>query len=148
MLSNKKKSVSRGHKPANTTNPNAGNQSAGHVITASWTGPLPPPQALQQFDNIIPGGAERILAMAEQQQSARILYEQTVLNASVKEASRGQWLGSLISLSSVFGAIALAIIGIFSKAPSAFYAVPLALLGVPLMALGKAIVDSRSHKQK
>ncbi len=86
--------------------------------------------------------------MAEQQQSARIAYEQTVLNASVKEASRGQWLGSLISLSSVLGAIALAIIGITSKAHAVFYGVSVALLGVPLMALGKAIVDSRSHKQK
>ncbi|MBW9248630.1 MAG: DUF2335 domain-containing protein [Acidithiobacillus ferriphilus] len=147
MLS-RKKSGSRGHKLVNTTNSSAGNQPANHIITASWTGPLPPPQALQQFDNIIPGGAERILAMAEQQQSARIAYEQTVLNASVKEASRGQWLGSLISLSSVLGAIALAIIGITSKAHAVFYGVSVALLGVPLMALGKAIVDSRSHKQK
>jgi hypothetical protein len=54
----------------------------------------------------------------------------------------------LDSLSSVLGAIALAIIGRAFKAPVVFYGVSVALLGVPLMALGKSIVDSRSHKQK
>jgi uncharacterized membrane protein len=37
-----------------------------------WTGPLPPPAALEQFERVIPGGAERILRMAEQEQAHRI----------------------------------------------------------------------------
>jgi uncharacterized membrane protein len=30
-----------------------------------WNGPLPPPAILDQFEQVIPGSAERILQMAE-----------------------------------------------------------------------------------
>ena len=35
------------------------------LVEASWTGPLPPPEALQRYDEILPGGADRIFRMAE-----------------------------------------------------------------------------------
>jgi len=39
------------------------------AIQASvFQGPLPPPDALRAYEDIVPGGAERILAMAERQQ--------------------------------------------------------------------------------
>lgn len=32
---------------------------------AAWQGPLPPPEAVKQFDEIVTNGAERIFRMAE-----------------------------------------------------------------------------------
>ncbi|MGC9031129.1 MAG: DUF2335 domain-containing protein [Desulfomonilaceae bacterium] len=40
-------------------------------VLAAWYGPLPPPQVLAEFDRVIPGGAERILALAERQAAHR-----------------------------------------------------------------------------
>lgn len=37
----------------------------------AWHGPLPPPESLKQYDNIVPGAAERILSMAEKEMSHR-----------------------------------------------------------------------------
>ena len=36
-----------------------------------FSGPIPPPQVLKQYEEIIPGAGERILAMAEKEQDHR-----------------------------------------------------------------------------
>jgi len=36
-----------------------------------WSGPLPAPESLAKYDNIVPGAAERILVMAEKEQNHR-----------------------------------------------------------------------------
>ncbi|MGY6277633.1 DUF2335 domain-containing protein [Methylomonas sp. MgM2] len=41
------------------------------VSALGWSGPLPPPAALEQFNSIIDNGAERIFKMAEAEQAAR-----------------------------------------------------------------------------
>jgi uncharacterized membrane protein len=40
-------------------------------VLAAWYGPLPPPSLLAEFDKVIPGGAERIFALAERQAGHR-----------------------------------------------------------------------------
>lgn len=40
-------------------------------ITQSHSGPLPPPAILKEYDNILPGAAERIFAMTEKEQGFR-----------------------------------------------------------------------------
>ncbi|MCK9515378.1 MAG: DUF2335 domain-containing protein [Ottowia sp.] len=42
------------------------------ILSAEWQGPLPPPGALQQFDQIIPDGAERIMQMPAR--AARVFF--------------------------------------------------------------------------
>ncbi|MEN0021263.1 MAG: DUF2335 domain-containing protein [Planctomycetota bacterium] len=39
--------------------------------SASFSGPLPPAQELGRYDDVLPGTAERIIAMAEREQAAR-----------------------------------------------------------------------------
>ena len=41
----------------------------------AFSGPIPPPDLLEKYNNIIPNGADRILAMAEQQQAHRQFME-------------------------------------------------------------------------
>lgn len=107
-----------------------------HSVSAGWSGPLPPPEALAKFNEVVPNGAERIMAMAEIEQRHRIDYETTGINASVTETRRGQWLGASISLIAIVGAIISIIL-------EAHWAVSCALVGVPILGIIKAIVNSR-----
>ena len=108
-------------------------------MSSQWTGPLPPPDALDRFNQVVPNGAERIFKMAETEQAHRIAQETEMLRVTVAEARRGQYLGATISLLAVGGALVSVLIG-------AHWAVSVALVGVPLMGLAKAIVDSRSRQ--
>ena len=44
------------------------------IEASSWRGPLPPPSALQSYEEVLEGSADRILKMAEKQTEHRILY--------------------------------------------------------------------------
>ena len=50
------------------------------MVGASWTGPLPPPQALQRYDEILPGGADRIFKMAEDRHQHQIDQEKAAIS--------------------------------------------------------------------
>ncbi|ANE54778.1 MULTISPECIES: DUF2335 domain-containing protein [Methylomonas] len=115
-------------------------------VSVGWSGPLPPPAALQQFDATIENGAERILKMAETEQAARlareaeaIKYELAKFEAIRQDNRRGQWLGFIIALSAVAAA---SITAYFGAHPS----VSIALVGVPILGIVKAIINSRSDR--
>ena len=98
------------------------------VVTANWSGPLPPPAALEQFNQIIPNGAERIMAMVEHEQAHRIAMEQKALHADVWDALGGKLLGALMTLVAVAGAV-------YTADSGAHWIVSVAIVGVPIMAL-------------
>jgi len=75
------------------------------VTQVHWSGPLPTPQALQHFEQVIPGGASRILSMAEQEQAHRIASQAKALEAQIADNKRGQWLGAIIGVIAVGGAV-------------------------------------------
>lgn len=106
------------------------------VELQQWTGPLPPPAALERFNDIIPGGADRILAMAEKEQGHRIEYESTGLRATTEEAKRGQYLGSVLSAVALLGAVFVVYLG----GP---WEVSVALVGIPVLGIIRAIVKPR-----
>ena len=37
-------------------------------VESAWAGPLPPPNDVQAYENMLPGAADRILTLAEKQQ--------------------------------------------------------------------------------
>ncbi len=102
----------------------------------SWSGPLPPPAALEHFDRIIEGGASRILAMAEAEQSHRIDMERATLGAEVADQRRGQWLGATVAGLCVLGAMISVYLG-------ADWRVSIAFLGVPVLGIVKALINGR-----
>ena len=97
-------------------------------MAAQWSGPLPPPAALEQFDAIIPNGADRIMGMVEREQAHRIEHESKVLSAQTSDFARSHWLGALIALCCIAGAIYTATIG-------AHWSVSVAMVGLPITAL-------------
>ena len=63
------------------------NSQSVEIIAAYWEGPLPPPVALGQYEDVLPGSAERIMRMTEAQAEHRIQQER---NASQREDDRVQ----------------------------------------------------------
>ncbi|MFD2961024.1 MULTISPECIES: DUF2335 domain-containing protein [Olivibacter] len=65
-------------------------------IQKSRSGPLPSPEDLAEYANIIPNGAERIMAMAEKEQNHRHDLNNTISRRELNQSSTGQWLGFFI----------------------------------------------------
>lgn len=78
------------------------------VEAASFSGPLPPPTMYREYENVLAGSAERILAMAEKEQDHRITWEATEQNTARQETKRGQWLGFAIAVACIGAAILFA----------------------------------------
>jgi uncharacterized membrane protein len=51
-----------------------------------FSGPLPPPEVLRQYNDILPGGAERIFTLAENRARHRQNLEQQIINAQIEDA--------------------------------------------------------------
>lgn len=68
------------------------------LISASWTGPLPPPDALQSYNDALPNGAERIVALVERQSEHRMKLEEKVIDADITRSKWGLFAGVVIAL--------------------------------------------------
>jgi uncharacterized membrane protein len=111
------------------------------LVSARWQGPIPPPALIQQYNQVVENGAERIMRMAEQAQQAEL----EMGRAWVAENRRGQWLGASVSMAALVLAAALGGFGLWSGAPSGFYALPAAVVSVPVFAVVRAIVRRESR---
>lgn len=107
----------------------------------SWTGPLPNPEALAKFNDIITNGADRIMTMAEAEQKHRLTYESNGLAASIKEAKNGQLFGAVLAAGCIIGAVVVSLTG-------GSWKVAIALLGLPLISAINAIINRRSAPAK
>ena len=76
-------------------------------LASSFSGPLPPPQILRAYEDVFPGCAERIVAMAEKQSSHRQVLETDRITATNQTEHRGQIFAFVIALTSILGGIYL-----------------------------------------
>lgn len=94
------------------------NHSQGQIVrqevAMSFSGPLPPPEILKKYDEILPGAAERIIKMAEKQAEHRQLLEQQVIKSDIKNSKLGILCGFLIGIGGISGGV---IVAIFGKQP-------------------------------
>ncbi len=81
------------------------------VEAASFSGPLPPPSMYGEYDRVLPGTADRILAMAEKEQAHRVSLEGAALHASAQDSKLGQYFGFGLALLCIGGGIYLAVQG-------------------------------------
>jgi hypothetical protein len=108
--------------------------SAGHETSllgqmrSDWSGPLPPPAELEKIDQIIPGGADRLLRMAEKEQTHRI-----------EDAKRGQYLGWSLAAGAVMAAAVVSL----CHGP---WQVSVALVGIPVLGAVQALIQGRKAK--
>jgi predicted membrane protein DUF2335 len=98
------------------------------IVAAHWSGPLPPAAELEKIDQIIPGGADRLLCMAEKEQTHRI-----------EDAKRGQYLGWALAA----GAVVTATVVSLCHGP---WQVSVALVGIPVLGAVHALIQGRKEK--
>lgn len=80
-------------------------------MRSQYSGPIPPPKFLSQFEEIVPGSAERILAMAERQSAHRQSLESIVIPDQLSQSSRGQTFAFILSILAIIAACFLGYIG-------------------------------------
>ena len=68
-------------------------------------GPLPAPNVLGQYDQIVPGAAERIVAMAESQANHRQKLELIAVKSGSRDSLLGLIFGLIIGLSAIIGSV-------------------------------------------
>ncbi len=67
-------------------------------LSTSYSGPLPPPSMLKAYDDVIPGAAERILALAERQAAHRQKIESTVVRGDTMRSWAGLIAGAFVAV--------------------------------------------------
>ncbi|MDE6917241.1 MAG: DUF2335 domain-containing protein [Lachnospiraceae bacterium] len=83
------------HKDEKTVSPEIDNENTEimrketKTVFSEFSGPLPPPSIIQGYENVIPGAAERILAMAEKQSEHRQLMERTMIQSDSRDSLLG-----------------------------------------------------------
>lgn len=76
-----------------------------------YFGPLPRPDHFRQFNDVLPGAAERILSMAEQQSGHRHQMEHREQTLEYIYAGIGMLFAFVISISTIAGSVACIIRG-------------------------------------
>ena len=74
----------------------------------SFSGPIPPPSILKEYEEMQPGAADRILKMAENQAEHRMELEKKAIGGQIKQSSRGQIFGLIIIILLIIAAFAFA----------------------------------------
>ena len=67
------------------------------VSMETFHGPIPPPAILESYEKLIPGGAERILRMAENQATHRQEIEKIVVKAGARDSLWGAIVAAIIA---------------------------------------------------
>lgn len=75
------------------------------------SGPIPSPQILQQYNNIVPDAAERIIRMAEKQSDHRIDLESKVVSSNIVKSYVGMVLATIIAVYGLYIAKEISING-------------------------------------
>jgi uncharacterized membrane protein len=73
----------------------------------SFSGPLPPPEALEKYNQVLPGAADRIISMAEQQAKHRQGLERAVIDSNIFVQKVGPFLGFVVAMTAIGGGVYL-----------------------------------------
>jgi uncharacterized membrane protein len=132
-------------------------QAAIQTVISSRSGPLPTPVELAAYNELLPGTAERIIAMAEREQAARHNADDQAQRADISHRDEmlaaqkahtrsvfvlelvGQIFGVSVALACTAGAVYTAVVG-------AHPVVSVALVGLPIAAIIKALRGGGSKK--
>jgi len=77
------------------------------VTQQKFSGPLPPPSLLKDYDAICKGAANRILVLAEKEQEHRHTIENKAIDGAISKDKRGQNYALIVALVTLIGAIFL-----------------------------------------
>jgi len=104
-MSKSKKTKKRDPFPSLQKQPQQIQQEKAQLIQQIHEGPLPAPNVLGQYDQIVPGAAERIVAMAESQANHRQKLELIAVKSGARDSFLGLVFGLIIGLSAIIGSV-------------------------------------------
>ena len=87
------------------------NKPVAAFIKEQYSGPLPHPEIMRQYDSIVPGLANRIIHQFEEQSKHRRELEQKVIKSDLVMERLGLIFGFIIGMASVIGGIITALLG-------------------------------------
>lgn len=76
-----------------------------------YSGPIPHPSFMHEYESILPGSADRIIAMSEKEQQHRHGIEALEHKAMIQLNKQGLWLGFFLELALIASAVICAFIG-------------------------------------
>ncbi|HLA26326.1 MAG TPA: DUF2335 domain-containing protein [Syntrophales bacterium] len=85
-----------------STSPSA--LAATRTVTA-FQGPLPPPELMEKYNQMVPGAAERIIVLFESQVQHRQSLEKAVIQSDVRDSRLGLYLGFFVSVVAIIGGV-------------------------------------------
>ncbi len=77
------------------------------ITAAAFSGPLPHPEILAGYDQVVPGAAKRIIAMAEVQSRHRQDLERSIIQGDIRRSWYGLWTGFAIGMTGILGSVVL-----------------------------------------
>ena len=111
-----------------------------------FSGPIPHPRLLAEYEKLMPGSMDRFMKMAEQQQAHRMKLEDAAVNSQLKSNNRGQVFGFILATLVVLGGIGMALMGL------PWFGVPLTVgmmaVLVVLFTKGKIHIDGDLKNKK
>lgn len=81
------------------------------VSEQAWHGPLPHPDQLKAFDAVVPGAADRIIRMAEQEGEHTRALEAGAVREIARAQRYGQYAATFIATAAIIAAVWLALEG-------------------------------------
>ena len=78
---------------------------------SSFSGPIPPPQFLEKYNEIVPGSAEIIIKMAKNQAEHRQSLEKSVISSDIKNSKIGLIFGFIIGMTGIIAGVIIIAIG-------------------------------------
>lgn len=106
-----------------------------------WQGQFPPPDAVKQYEQVLPGSFNRMIAMAERLQEAQIEEVRRAQDYTANDSRRGHWLGFSATFLAIVGAIGCTVVAAITGTTGP-YIVAAALVSVPVMAVAKSLIES------
>jgi uncharacterized membrane protein len=79
------------------------NQSQRQELSVSYQGPLPTSREFAGYEQVLPGAANRILAIAEKEAEHRRANQEKLVTASIKHSGRGQLFALIIAILAIIG---------------------------------------------
>lgn len=70
-------------------------------MSQSYSGPIPPPKLLEDYNHVQPGTAKMILDLWEKQVNHRMDLEQTVIKSDIRRSWAGLFAGFLIAVGTI-----------------------------------------------
>lgn len=100
------------------------------IQISRFTGPLPPPEELAKYEQILAGAADRIIRMAEQQSKHRQSLEAVVIGGNATTQKWGLACAFAIAMSAIWGGIWISLKGMSGAGLTAIIVALVSLVGV------------------